>query len=316
MPPPDYDQRGEGYPRVVNGRIDMGAFEVQDGAPPVEPPGPAWLRSLGDTNGDGTPDIAVVKRSDGQNVATIKDAASGALVSQFEFSADLDPVDVEVMDDFGFGAGYGVAPNLVLLGEGPPTGETRDVLSGELIGSVAFNPRFAPIDLTVLPDQNGNGIPELGMLGEGSTKVEILDAVTGDLINNLWFDPLFEPLQVITLPDLNGNGSAEIGVALTRADKTDRVVIKDTRTKERLGVLKPGWNYRTFELLQAVPIADQNGNACGRGGHVAARCGQRRDPRLGGRRRHRRAGGEGRRFQPRVRPGEARCGCRPERQRR
>jgi hypothetical protein len=28
-PPPDFDQRGPGFPRVVNGRIDIGAFEVQ-----------------------------------------------------------------------------------------------------------------------------------------------------------------------------------------------------------------------------------------------------------------------------------------------
>jgi hypothetical protein len=32
-PPPQYDQRGVGYDRVVNGRIDMGAFEVQPSAP-------------------------------------------------------------------------------------------------------------------------------------------------------------------------------------------------------------------------------------------------------------------------------------------
>jgi hypothetical protein len=28
-PPPSFDQRGRGYPRVVNGRIDIGSFEVQ-----------------------------------------------------------------------------------------------------------------------------------------------------------------------------------------------------------------------------------------------------------------------------------------------
>src|SRR5262249_49689158 len=28
-PPPDYDQRGPGFPRVVGGRIDIGSFEVQ-----------------------------------------------------------------------------------------------------------------------------------------------------------------------------------------------------------------------------------------------------------------------------------------------
>jgi hypothetical protein len=39
-PPPDFDQRGPGYPRVVNGRIDIGAFEVQAATPtPTPTPG-------------------------------------------------------------------------------------------------------------------------------------------------------------------------------------------------------------------------------------------------------------------------------------
>jgi hypothetical protein len=34
--PPEFDQRGPGFPRIVNGRIDIGAFEVQaTGAPPA-----------------------------------------------------------------------------------------------------------------------------------------------------------------------------------------------------------------------------------------------------------------------------------------
>src|SRR5206468_10890849 len=39
-PPPDYDQRGPGFDRVVNGRIDIGAFEVQAGATPTPTPTP------------------------------------------------------------------------------------------------------------------------------------------------------------------------------------------------------------------------------------------------------------------------------------
>ncbi|HVM63180.1 MAG TPA: choice-of-anchor Q domain-containing protein [Verrucomicrobiae bacterium] len=37
QPPPDFDQRGPGFPRVVNGRIDIGAFELQTACnhPPV-----------------------------------------------------------------------------------------------------------------------------------------------------------------------------------------------------------------------------------------------------------------------------------------
>jgi hypothetical protein len=36
-PPPSYDQRGPGFPRVVNGRIDVGSFEVQGSAPTPTP---------------------------------------------------------------------------------------------------------------------------------------------------------------------------------------------------------------------------------------------------------------------------------------
>jgi predicted outer membrane repeat protein len=39
-PPPLYDQRGLGYPRVVNGRIDKGSFEVQAGGTPTPTPTP------------------------------------------------------------------------------------------------------------------------------------------------------------------------------------------------------------------------------------------------------------------------------------
>ncbi|HEV8417600.1 MAG TPA: right-handed parallel beta-helix repeat-containing protein [Candidatus Udaeobacter sp.] len=37
-PPPFYDQRGPGFDRVVNGRIDIGSFEVQEGKPPLPTP--------------------------------------------------------------------------------------------------------------------------------------------------------------------------------------------------------------------------------------------------------------------------------------
>jgi len=48
-PPPEFDQRGPGYPRVFDGRIDIGAFELQQGVPTPTPtatataptPGPA-----------------------------------------------------------------------------------------------------------------------------------------------------------------------------------------------------------------------------------------------------------------------------------
>jgi len=45
-PPLDYDQRGPGYSRIVNGRIDIGAFEMQAAPAPV----PVAPTALGATN--------------------------------------------------------------------------------------------------------------------------------------------------------------------------------------------------------------------------------------------------------------------------
>ena len=39
-PPPFFDQRGPGFDRVVNGRIDIGSFEVQEGPTPTATPTP------------------------------------------------------------------------------------------------------------------------------------------------------------------------------------------------------------------------------------------------------------------------------------
>lgn len=59
-PPPEFDQRGPGYPRVINARIDIGAFEYQGTAPTptatatatLSPPGPATHFTI-----DAPPDV-------------------------------------------------------------------------------------------------------------------------------------------------------------------------------------------------------------------------------------------------------------------
>jgi len=167
-PPPAFDQRGEGFDRVVDGRIDIGAVEAQaDEAPSWR----AWLTALGDTNGDGTPEIAVVSRVAGTNQAAVKDAATGALISRFTFNAALRPlVAVATMPALTQGG----APSLALLGAVPAQAETRAALLGDLVGSVIFRPgaRTAdrPVDLGVLADQDGNGVADLAMLVTASTR--------------------------------------------------------------------------------------------------------------------------------------------------
>ena len=54
-PPPDYDQRGPGYNRVANGRVDIGAYEVQ-------PPTPSYTAQVQPPiNADGTSTFNVTR---------------------------------------------------------------------------------------------------------------------------------------------------------------------------------------------------------------------------------------------------------------
>ncbi len=119
-------------------------------------------------------------------------------------------------------------------------------------------------DVTASPPPGDTSEPARCVVDADSTRVEILDAVTGDPVNNLWFAPSFDPRQVIRLPDLNGNASAEVGVVLTKADEPDRVAIKDTLTGERVGTLMAWQPQQGFDLLQALPVPDADGNPTGK----------------------------------------------------
>jgi hypothetical protein len=250
-----YDQRGEGFYRIRNDRVDIGAFEVQSGPLLI---GPAWLHSVGDVNKDGTPDIAVTFGIPGFALTTVKDAVSGVRVDGFNFDVNAPPITVKAFRDSDFGEFADGATKLVLLTQ--DLVETRGLPGGTWGGQVNPSLTSNPLDLAVLPDRNVNGSPELAILGSGPTAVELIDSSTGEKFGRFGFPEGFTPRQVLALPDLNGNSSAEIGVVLTKADDVDRVVIKDSLTKDWIQAVRPSGEYRSFELLQAVLVSDRNSN--------------------------------------------------------
>jgi len=243
--PPEFDQRGKGFARVSNTRIDLGAYEVQ--AQEVEPP-TLWLRALDDMTGDGTPELALIgPHGSGGNLVSVRNADRGDLVSQFSFSGTDRPVAVALAPSPDATTG----PSLVLLTAAGA--QMRAARGGALQAQVAFAANGQPVDLTVLPGRDGSAAPRLALLAAGPNEVEVRAAVSGEWLNTLSFGARFEPRQVFALPERNG--SAAVGVVLSEVGKTDRVVIADPDTGATLRTLWAGG-----DLLQAAAVADRNGN--------------------------------------------------------
>ncbi len=161
-PPPSSDQRGVGFPRVVGGHIDIGAYEVQ----PTGPGRVTWaqLALLDDVNYDGTPELAVVSVIDGAPWVTVKDAADRRLLSSFALAEDLVPIGLEtIRNDW-----------LVVYGEADRARvDVRDPLSAWPIGGTAFSAlRFTPIDLAMI-DYGSWSTIQSAMLAQGSRRIEI-----------------------------------------------------------------------------------------------------------------------------------------------
>ncbi|WP_200376764.1 right-handed parallel beta-helix repeat-containing protein [Thiocystis violacea] len=197
-PPPAFDQRGSGFARVSGGRLDIGAFESQDGFSGATP---TRILALGDIDGNAIPDIAVL----------LEDAAGGT-------------ASVFVMD----------------------------ARIGAQLRSLALDPAYAPLDLALVPDVNGNGAPELAILGQGAdqrSRVEIRDTLTDALLKVIAYDSVLASPRLEAVADLNRNGSSELAV-LGRLARTGAPTaeIRDSRGGWRLSQISFGQGFQPIDL--------------------------------------------------------------------
>ena len=260
---PPADQRG--VPRPVDGdgdgiaRCDIGAVEFTASA--FEP----QILSLGDSNGDGSQDIAALVQDSaaGTVKAYVKDAENGASIKTVAFDGAFTPTHFASLPDTN---GNG-APELVVVGKKPTTGlvraEIRDSLSGQLLNEIFYNSDFIPKQLSIVPDLNGNGADELALLvkyvSKNKLKAVVKDSMTDAWLGTFGFDVTFEPKDMLVLPDQNGNGGPELGVlavkdAAARADKIE------TRDLLSGALISNTWINKKFDPKEMTLLSDRNGN--------------------------------------------------------
>ncbi len=150
---------------------------------------PIALAAIPDTNGNGTPEIAVLGRNTSMNVEVrTLDAGTAAQLGIAYYSRAFTPLQLAALPDLN---GNGV-PELAVLSRntaGLLKTELRDAVTGTQVRNVWFD-TLTPRDLAVLPDLNGNGRPEIAVLGipsTGAAQVLIKDAGTQAQISRLDF---------------------------------------------------------------------------------------------------------------------------------
>jgi hypothetical protein len=176
----DYSSDGTGLDN--DGDLDYDALEDSDCAlPPQVPrcsasPFPV-ICSMPDVSGNGLPDVGV--GIEGSVNVHIRDGITDAVVNDIGFGDDPGYA-VEVIADIN-GNGAPEIAILSLRASGQAVVTVRDSLDDTLINTIFYGTAYAPLDMAVLPDSDGNGAAELAVLGvdgSGGVRVQARDALT------------------------------------------------------------------------------------------------------------------------------------------
>ncbi|MVF14217.1 hypothetical protein FT643_18930 [Ketobacter sp. MCCC 1A13808] len=149
-----------------------------------------------DSQASSATEVAVLQaKLNGAGVrVAIADPLAGNVVRTIGFNESFDSITARAIADVD---GNG-APELAVFGKSTLDGqnkvEIRDSLSGELIGNLWNWKSLTPMDITVIPDVNGNSEPEIGIFsGEAADNdpedfdftVLIKDTLTGQKLDQI-----------------------------------------------------------------------------------------------------------------------------------
>ena len=225
---------------------------------------PLALEALPDLNGNGFCELAVLSRhGDTKNtVVQVYDSSSGLPGKNVSFGVQFEPLTLKMLADIN-GNGF---PELAVLSwrwdAGKVVAQVKDSFTGLLVKNVSFSDMYTPLGLDVVPDINGNGLPELTVLSRhsstGKVVLQVKDSFTGLLINNIWYSDKHKPLVLRVLPDVNGNGASELGVLST--DRSDRKVVVQVKDSFTGLSVKNVWFSGECEPMALEMAPDINGN--------------------------------------------------------
>ncbi|MCK4840672.1 MAG: sulfatase-like hydrolase/transferase [Methylococcales bacterium] len=214
-----------------------------------------------DLTNDGKPEIALLARSlkTGITNVYIKNSVTGALVSKISFDNTAQPIAFGILPDLDGNEVFEIAVLEVTKSNNKTQVRLKDSMSGKWLHNIKFNSFLSTEFLKVIPDLNGNGVPDLIVLGNTISNFEavIKDGATGGLINNLKYESVFNALDVTLVNDVNKNSFLELALLGTDDINIGQLQLLDTATGVEVGntILSSNINPKSMTV-----ISDLNGN--------------------------------------------------------
>lgn len=206
----------------------------------------ALLECSNDVNGDGSPDLAVV-RPDGR--VTVR-SVGGDLINEFSTSPDFAPAATVLLSDSNANG----AADLAIRSRSGESADVFDLLTGASLGQATFAGGRDPADLESLGDTKGNGADELALLADSPVSVQLRDSLSNESVGDIDFRRYIVPVDLEPLA--GGTQLAVLGENKTRS-KSDKIEVRSASSGAELRSL---WLGRDWAVVAQRLVADINGN--------------------------------------------------------
>lgn len=239
------DQNGNGVPEVAALGQGSGKVEIKDALTSQLLRSSSFfgadfhaidLAVYDNLVGDGSVKFGVLGENNDPNVSdklSIRDLATGANYRTLQLGKGWTVQQQAVVNDMN-GNGTQELAVMRVKSSGAVNVTIRDSKTTNAINSIGLSRIYAPYQLLIVPDINGNGSEEVVVYGKtaaGEQAAQLRDSKTGEQLRSVWFNKNFPAQDVATCGDNNGNGAADIVVLGKRAsDGKLRAMVQDSKT--------------------------------------------------------------------------------------
>lgn len=226
---------------------------------------PISAAALPDSDGNGVAELAVLAKriSDGRPVVQMRNISGPPATRDIFFAAGTKPIALSVI--VGDADNNGVAEIAVLStrnSDGRGRVEIKNAFGAANTQTIYASAGLIPVDLEVVDDADGNGVPEVAILtkrkSDGRTKVELSNASGTPGMVSIYFMPAVTAVDLAVVNDANNNAIPELAVLATRnSDGRGVIEVEDASGPPNLLRYYLTSGFRPMAIVQ-VPDADGN----------------------------------------------------------